>query len=389
MRKLIVLTLLFSLTQFTLAQSGSVVLHRGPGDISQAQLSAGGLIVNQETSAEIIDTRDAGLANYHAALPQLQENQRVVFSPTGRNAMIVTFEGAGDYYTAQTAEIYDVGTGEYTKTLETPGFSEAVLGHTWGFTGINRNINISDKAQLLFFDKSSSLTATVDFPSVTTVKREFGITGAISGSRGLVFFDNFGKELKEFGPCQFFDFRGSSYGGEEGTFYLICSHTDGNKIGHYNSMTGAEWQNEYGSEVFRDVSMSYSYKKEMLITAVSKHELYVIDGSNGEIVWRQTAGPKVSFTSCAMGSNGSDGQSIAWGWEIDEGREVHYSQRHTRGGYSIASRGYGKSQFTVTSEELEYSNWNVFTPSVEFSPYGLFVQTMDEVRYVKLNEERR
>jgi len=388
MRKQITLTLLFALTQFAFAQTASQVLHRGSGDISGAVLSAGGLIVSQETSVEIIDTRDAGLANYHGTLPPLQENQRVVFSPMGRNAMIINYEGAGDYYTAQKAEIIDVGTDESIKTLNSPGFSDVVLDRSWGFVGIDRNINISDKSTLLFFDETNSLTKTVGFPSVTTVKRNYGLIGAISGSRGLVFFDNLGKELREFGPCQQFDFTGSSYGGNEDNFNLICAYTNGNKIGHYSKLTGAEWENEYGTEVFRDIKMSFSYKKEMLITAVSKHELYLIDGNDGSIIWQQTAAPKVSFTSCDISGDGSAGQSIAWGWEIDEGREVHYTQRHTKGGYSIASRGYGRSEFTVISEELEYSTWNVFTPDVKFTQQGILIQTMDEVRYLQLNEER-
>jgi hypothetical protein len=112
--------------------------------------------------------------------------------------------------------------------------------------------------------------------------------------------------------------------------------------------------------------------------------LYHLSAKNGEVVWQQLIEAPVSLTSCDITSRNGKIQ-FAWGWEIDNGREVSPEMRHNAGGFSWANKD-ASSGFSVNSEKLAYSAWNVFTPKVEFTSKGLLIQTMDQVLLMNLSE---
>jgi len=366
-----------------LAQLDSQEIFYGNGKIGYAKISDAGLIIGYETKAHLADIRGEGWTQAFGILPSCALNQRFAFSDNGDFVLRMTYEGNGDYVTVSKAELFDLH-GNLITTIERPGFSEALVSNSGEIVGIDRNINISYKSQLLFFDGNGALINTVEFPAVTQVKfsADGQGVGAVSGNRGLVIFDLRGNEMAEIGDCQWFEFVIQSGG-------VICAYTNNNRIGFHNSTEQKiNWIDEFGDEVFRDIAL-YSDDSGTGIIAVSRYNLYLIDAVTGEILLeRHTESPE-SFTSCAISHTAEHSIQVAWGWETDRGRDIPFEIRHTEGGYSIATWDKAGSAFKIESEPLSYSKWNVFTPSVSFLDQGnLIIQTMDEVRILKLAEGR-
>lgn len=370
----------------TIAQSESVVLYKGSGDIAAAVLTANGLLVEEEVQAELVDLQELGFERLRGKLPLTEENQRLVFSDSGLLVLRMTHQGSGDYIEAARAEIFD-SKGSFLFDLEGPGFSDAVVSNQGHIVGIKRNINIALESELLFFNTKGELIRRIPLPAVTEVKISSSSSGvgAISGLRGLVLYTIEGVELVELGPCQWFDFNIDESERARNYIRITCAYTNGDKIGFYtNGKPQVRWEKSFGEEVFRDISIRVGETTD--IVAASKHNLYFIDGYSGEVKWKHRVEPPVSFTSCDIHPGGIADTYIAWGWEMDEGRSVPPELRHVKGGYSLAVRKFGGSEFSVNSEELSYSAWNVFTPGVEFCQHGLLIQTRDEVRLLSFSE---
>ncbi|MBC8276601.1 MAG: hypothetical protein H8E46_00085 [FCB group bacterium] len=378
MRRLIALTLLSALTLSAFAQTGSQVLYRGTGDITGAVLTENGLIIGKETTAEIVATDIFG-SPPRSEIPLPAENQRVFFSPNGRFAVLADYTGQGDYFEIPQFRVTELASGNEIVITGVPGLSGIFVSDRGTVIGVIRNINLADKSELLFYSAEGILLKTIPFPAVTQVKfsPDGGFAGAISGSRGLVIFTATGEEVIELGPCQWFDLAASADG-------IACAYSNGSSIGVFNQgNSSGRWENQFGTEIFRDVAVSHN---AMEIIAVSKHHLYYLDGSGGIIREVHLDAPR-SFTTCALGENISGRKFAAYGWETDAGRSVHYTQRHTHGGFTLIENPGADGAQEIT-EELNYANWNVFTPDVKFSSRGLLIQTMDEIRYLQLNEER-
>jgi len=378
MRKSITLILLCALTQFAFAQTGSQVLYRGSGDITGAILTEGGLIIGMETTAEIVATDVFGSAS-RSEIPLPAENQRVFFSPNGRFAVLADYTGQGDYFEIPQFRVTELASGNEIVITGAPGLSGLFVSDRGTVIGVIRNINIADKSELLFYSAEGILLKTLPFPAVTQVKfsPDGGFAGAISGSRGLVIFTATGEEVIELGPCQWFDIAVSGNA-------VTCAYSNGSSIGVFNQgNSSVNWKKQFGSEIFRDIAVNDDGSN---IIAVTKHSLYYLDGSGGIIREVRLDAPR-SFTTCALGENAAGPKFAAYGWETDAGRSVHYSQRHTQGGFTMIENPGADGAQEITGE-LNYANWNVFTPDVKFTGRGLLIQTMDEIRYLQLNEER-
>jgi len=374
--------LVVSIASSIFAGGKSKLLQKSPGDIFSAKLTGSGLLVVNETTAELIDIRGTGVTQHYGNLPQISGNQRMVFSSSGSYAMILTFKGAGDYYQAERAEIVSTRDGTFIRSFENPGFNDALISDDGKVVvGIFRNINTAENSQLLFYYQNNQLLKKVSLPIITEAKLGYlgGVVGVISGAKGLVFFSYDGTQIAEFGRCQSFDFTNNIQLAELPSV-TSCVYADGNKIGFYSQYKGdIKWEKSFGDEIIREVTLQ-SVAGNFL--AMSKHHLYFIKGATGELMWSHSVEPPMSLTSCDI-SGGAD-TYIAWGWEIDEGRKAHPFERHTKGGYSMGIREYGRSKFIVQSEDLSYSAWNIYTPKVEFQRFGLLIQTMDEVRFLNI-----
>jgi hypothetical protein len=158
-----------------------------------------------------------------------------------------------------------------------------------------------------------------------------------------------------------------------------CAYTSGNQIGYYSSNKNEKWVKNFGEEIFRDIAL---VKGQIL--AVSRHNLYLIASASGETIWNQKTENPTSFTACDLAfRNGR--LCLAWGTEIDRGREVSADTRHIEGGYTLAIEGQGGG-FHQQNGKLNYLRWNIFTPEVKFVPQGLLIQTMDEVKLQQIPE---
>jgi|GEM_PF-1579999 len=403
MRKTLTLFFILSITAAAVfAQSGSQVIYRGSGDITGAFLNESGLIAQKESAAELTDLSKLGLAKYplEGGIPSISASQRLTFSADGYYAAVVNYLPAGDYIEIPQFTIYFVKasgplgrqTWKNYKPLTVtgvPGLTDVVVSDRGNFIGLIRNINIAEASQMLFYNATGELLKTVDFPAVTEVKfNEDGrLVGAISGVRGLVLFTSAGEEIVELGPCQWFDLTYIPIEGDVPSSPIAtkCVYTNGNIISLYSELDPkVQWSKAFGEEIFRDVAITW-YNADIL--AVSKHNLYHIDGATGEILFERHLGAPKAITTCALEKHSTDNLKIAYGWEIDNGREVDYTQRHIQGGFSYI-KNPTSPEFIEHSENLNYSNWNVFTPEVKFWREGLLIQTMDEIRYLKLNEGR-
>ena len=373
-------------------RDASQQIYSNSGDISapvnNAFISNAGLIVESGTWKVINLSDYPGIKPQstirNAKLPSLNSNQILVFSNHGNHVARLTLAGAGDYYEVSLAEVFN-SYGELIYEIESPGFSEAVITDFGRMIGLKRNINIAEKSEILFFNESGDLLRREKFPFLNQVKIDkhgYGI-GAISGKRGLVIFNMEGQELLQLGQCQWFDLY-IAKSKPPGDYYSIsCVYSNGNNIGYYTNI-GEEinWDNTFGSEIFRDIKVR-NHGKKIEIAAISKHNLYHINARSGEILWEHKVQAPVSLTSCDI--SGRADVFIAWGWEIDEGRSVPQNQRHVRGGFSLAEKEYLRKDFVTHSEDLSYTLWNVFTPKVEFIRNGLMIQTRNEVRFLQLN----
>ena len=340
----------------------SQLLYTDSGSIAAAHISADRLIVQKLNAADIVG---------EGYLQSPTSNQQSVFSPDGSYQLVMTFVGSGDYYEVSQAALYRVADGTVAASLNRPGFSDAVISDQGNIVGIMRNINIAEKSRLLFLSPEGKLLKAVDFPMVTQVRFAGDVIGALSGERGLVFFNRRGDEMGSLGKCQWFDH--SSAGGE-----LVCAATDGNMI-KYFSGSGVSWEKEFGSDIFRAVAVDIESGS---IAAVSRKHLYVIDWK-GHILHTESTPPGVNYTSCDINNDGNTTYA-AWGWEYDTGRGVAYDKRHTDGGYTIYYFDSGDNSGSF-SEDLSYSRWNVFTPSVTIHGGDLIIQTMDEIRSLSLS----
>ena len=379
MRRIIVLALLAALTLSAFAQTGSQVLYRGNGDITGAILTGGGLIISQETSAEIVAADIFGSAP-RSEIPVPAESQRVFFSPNGRFAVLADYAGQGDYYEISQFRVTELTSGNEMAATGVPGLSEIFVSDRGNFIGVKRNINIAEKSELLFYSSEGILLKTIPFPAVTQVKfsPEGGYAGAISGSRGLVIFSASGEEVTEIGPCQWFDLAGSANG-------VTCAYSNGSSIGLFSQGNPpARWEKQVGTEIFRDVAVNHN---GMEVIAVSKRNLYYLDGISGGIIHETHLESPRSFTTCALHETASGEKFAACGWETDAGRSIDYTQRHTQGGFTLITNP-GSSDSYEYSEDLNYISWNVFAPAVKFYRQGLLIRTMDEVRYLEISEER-
>ena len=383
------------------AQNGSQTLLRNAGDIIGAYINESGLIAQKEAAVEIIDLKKLGLkGSVLGGLPELRPDQRIVFSGEGYYAAVMTMAPSGDYYEIPEFSIVNVKVSgsegrEIWKDYRdltvsgVPGLTDIIVSDRGNFIGIKRNINIAENSELLFYNRKGELSSTVHFPAVTQVKfnSDGKIAGAISGSRGLVLFTGEGGEIVELGACQWFDLTYEAVGGDipGAPIAVKCTYTNGSSIGLYSQENPKiQWEKSFGEEVFRDVSVSW-YNGDIL--AVSKHNLYHINGATGLVIWERHLDAPHAFTTCALNKSSANYYNLAYGWESDAGRNVDYSQRHIKGGFSLIKK-HNEASLTEYNEDLNYSNWNVFTPEVKFWREGLLIQTMDEIRYLKLNQGR-
>jgi hypothetical protein len=383
--KIISFVTIFLLTTLVFAGGKPQLLYQSAGDISQAILSNNGLVIERETSSEIADMRSLGLAQTFVPMPALNSDQRIVFSPNGLYALLLTFTGCGDYLEVVRAEKYSLESGRLIKIWDKPGFTDAVVSDAGNVVGILRNINIPEMSALKFYSINGELLKTVTFPSALAVKfaQNGQMLGALSGERGLVLFNSEGKEFADLGPCQWFNLVvEKSSTGSDADEYVKCVYSNGAQIALFSERNpNVHWRKNLGGEIFRDVAVD---NLTGYVIAISKHNLYHLSAKNGEVVWQQLIEAPVSLTSCDITSRNGKIQ-FAWGWEIDNGREVSPEMRHNAGGFSWANKD-ASSGFSVNSEKLAYSAWNVFTPKVEFTSKGLLIQTMDQVLLMNLSE---
>ena len=376
------------------AGDNSIQLYRSGDMIFDARLFHTGLLVEYETTAVLADVRSFGVSQAYGLMPPVESHQRIVFSPHGSYAMLLSYTGAGDYYYTEWAEILTLMNGKFLKTFQNPGFNDAIISDDGIVVGIFRNINIAEQSKLLFFEKTGTLLQEVSLPIITEVKSDLGIIGVNSGVRGLVFYNNDGRELLNLGTCQVFDFagfapfkdrpmEGENPGMPADYYHLNCVYSNGKTIGYFNAKNpDKRWEKSFGEEIIRHLDLHSSSGN---FIAASKHVLYYINGVTGELIWSHEVKAPVSITSISINRASGVDIYIAYGWEIDEGRSVGPMERHNKGGYTVVLREYGRSQFkTLLKEDLKYSNWNIFTPKVKFTYQGLLIQTMDEVRILKM-----
>ena len=382
MKKILLVSLILLLMHFAFGQNSSIILHRSSGDISHAYFNDSGLIVQQELTAEMVDTRYLQLSSSLGEIPQpVSTNQRLAFSPLGKFSALITYQGQGDYFDIPEFQVVEVASGNSITIQGAPGLSDVFLSDQGNIIGVKRNINIAEKSEIFFYSPQGELMISLPFPAVTQVhfQENTNILGAISGIRGLVLFTAEGEEIAELGPCNWFDLAG-----DDGK--IFCAFTHGREIGFFDADKPEQvWSKEMGLPAFRDVAVSNAGH----VLAVTKYEVYYLNGETGEMIYRRKIDSSKFLTSCDLMQK-PDGESfLALGWEIDNGREVHYSQRHTNGGITLL-KNPNTAGFSEYTEELDYSNWNVFTPNVKFyHPRDLLlIQTMDEIRYLNLTQGR-
>lgn len=342
--------------------AGSQLLYSNSGNIAAAHFNSQRLIIHELNTVDIVG---------QGHIQPLMSNQQTVFSPQGEYQLVMNFIGNGDYYEVSKARLYNVNTGNLTASFDRPGFSGAMVSDEGYIAGIMRNINIADQSKLLFFNPQGRLLNTIDFPSVTNVRYFDNIVGAISGELGLKLFDSGGNEICALGKCQYYDY-------ESTLLKNICAAADNNILKYYTS-DGVYWEKELGTEVFRAVAVDAESGNAAV---VSRSNLFIVN-IYGEILYSRTSQNGENYTSCDI-IQISGKVYIAAGWESDFGREVHYSERHTKGGYSII-RLNGKDFAGYYDESLNYDRWNIFTPAVMFHESQLIIQTMDEVRSISLS----
>lgn len=354
------------------AEEKAILLTKSTGDIFKANICSSGLIIQKELSAEITDASIPGFTGALGIIPPCASNQRLAFSDNGEFVLRLTFSGRGDYVTAEKTEMFQVKDGRLVFTLDNPGFSEAVVSDKGGIIGIDRNINYAEKSSLAIFDAMGKLINRTACKAVTQIKftNEGEYFGVISGADGLIIYTQKGEIAANLGHCQWFDIIQTDAD-------VICAYTIGNTIGYF-SLNHAKnrWQREIGKEVFRDIAIDVNTG---ITAAVSKQNFYCLSAEKGEILWSNKANSPTSFTTCAVGNN-----CLAFGWEIDSGRTADFQSRHVQGGYTLI-KGLKDKNFIQFSEDLNYSSWNVFTPDVKFYQNGLLIQTMDEIRFLKID----
>ena len=381
MKKIFLVSLLLLTMQFAFGQSSSIILHRSSGDIAHAYFNDSGLIVQQELTAEIVDTRYLQLSSSLGEIPQPAVNQRLVFSPMGKYSALLSYQGQGDYFDIPEFQVVEVASGNSITVQGVPGLSDVFLSDQGNILGVKRNINIAEKSELFFYSPQGELLQTLPFPAVTQVRfqENSDIIGAISGARGLVLFTAEGEEIAELGSCNWFDLAG-----ENGKIY--CAFTYGREVGLFDADKPEQvWKKGIGLPAFRDVSVSNVGN----VLGITKYEAFYLNGETGDVLFRRKVESPKFLTSCDLLQKPDGKAFIALGWEIDNGREVQYSQRHTNGGITLLKNPTA-ADFSEYTEELDYSNWNVFTPNVKFyHPRDLLlIQSMDEIRYLNLTQGR-
>ena len=209
------------------------------GDISSAISTGQGLIIEQETSAEYV--AQSGIRGVN--LPDINANQRLIFSDRGNFIARLSFIGSGDYIELSLIEVFRAN-GELLYRIEKPGLSEALISNTGRLIGLKRNLNIAASSELSFFDDKGSVIRKMNFPILDQVKisKNGEGVGAVSGENGLSIFNLEGEELVRPGHCQWFDLSVSK-NKSSGNYSIVCAYTAGNNIAVYSNVGGeTKWE---------------------------------------------------------------------------------------------------------------------------------------------------
>jgi outer membrane protein assembly factor BamB len=345
-----ILVLLLFLFEISLALEAELVSEIPiEGRTIGGDILDGRLILSSHQRLSVLNSE--GKEAFHL---ELKRNQGVTSSDDGLFFGITTYstKASPGFLAAEKFELFTIDGKELWEIEDPKVASFHISNRAKLVVGLSGGEGASNSWMVFYNGNGEEINRTeVSFPQGISFPSNGRYVFANSATDGLLVFDDTGSLKANLGRCGQFSF---SSDGE----YVATVSEEGLKLFHQGKPKGSPLKID---PLVRDMRFS---PEDDYLAIIDRESLSLFETDTGKLLWQHTLNqPGHSFISVDVSA---DAEMIIAGIDVDKGRDVPQSERHTKGWVYI----FDKNGKIIWGKQLSYQLWSIFFPKVGFSSDG-------------------